>query len=254
VSVGSFAIQEQKLSAERETHSQAMSSPPSAPLDKLDLQRDGAMLVSRALDATSLALIEDVLAGLPAGQAGIRLFGVEGLRPILQVTGAVGAIATPQLGKASRPVRAILFDKSAEANWSLAWHQDRVIAVRERIDVIGFGPWTRKFGVPHVAPPFSILSRMLTLRLHLDAVTLMNAPLLIAPGSHRLGRIAEADVPTIVRDCGPVACLASAGDVWLYSTPILHASEAALRPVHRRVLQVDYAACDLPGGLEWLGV
>jgi len=44
------------------------------------------------------------------------------------------------------------------------------------------------------------------------------------------------------------------GDVWLYATPILHASDAAVEPLHRRVLQVDYAADWLPGGLEWLGI
>jgi hypothetical protein len=48
--------------------------------------------------------------------------------------------------------------------------------------------------------------------------------------------------------------LAEAGDVWAYSTPILHASERATEPTHRRVLQVDYAVGELPGGLAWLGV
>jgi hypothetical protein len=38
------------------------------------------------------------------------------------------------------------------------------------------------------------------------------------------------------------------------STPILHCSEAAGEPAHRRVLQVDFAAADLPGGLAWLGI
>jgi hypothetical protein len=42
--------------------------------------------------------------------------------------------------------------------------------------------------------------------------------------------------------------------VWAYSTPILHASELATAPRHRRVLQVDFAAEDLPGTLEWLGI
>jgi hypothetical protein len=28
--------------------------------------------------------------------------------------------------------------------------------------------------------------------------------------------------------------------------------EAAVAPLHRRVLQVDYASCQFPGGLEWL--
>ena len=80
-----------------------------------------------------------------------------------------------------------------------------------------------------------------------------NAPLLIAPGSHRLGRIAETEIDAIVTSKGIVSCLATAGDVWLYATPILHAS-AMSAGARRRVLQVDYAANDLPGGLKWLGV
>ena len=35
---------------------------------------------------------------------------------------------------------------------------------------------------------------------------------------------------------------------------ILHASNAAETPRRRRVLQIDYSADDLPGGLQWLGV
>jgi hypothetical protein len=95
---------------------------------------------------------------------------------------------------------------------------------------------------------------MTTLRLHLDPVPETNAPLLIAPKSHLMGRIPEAEVPAVVAHCGVAVCLAGAGDVWCYSTPILHASEAAKTPLRRRVLQVDYATDDLPGGLEWLGV
>jgi ectoine hydroxylase-related dioxygenase (phytanoyl-CoA dioxygenase family) len=95
---------------------------------------------------------------------------------------------------------------------------------------------------------------MITLRLHLDPVPNTNAPLLIAPGSHTRGRIAENDVAAVVSKCGVVACLAEAGDAWLYATPILHASEAAAIPAHRRVLQVDFAVDPLPGGLQWLGV
>lgn len=79
-------------------------------------------------------------------------------------------------------------------------------------------------------------------------------PLTIAPGSHRHGRVAEADVPALVDRCGIQSCLAQRGDIWLYATPILHASEAAANPRHRRVLQLDYSADSLPGGLEWLGV
>ena len=106
----------------------------------------------------------------------------------------------------------------------------------------------------HVAPPFEVLAAMVTLRVHLDAVLDTNAPLLVAPGSHRLGRIAESDLKAVVQRCGTAVCLAEAGDIWLYATPIVHASDAARVPAHRRVLQVDFAARDLPGGLAWLGV
>ena len=122
------------------------------------------------------------------------------------------------------------------------------------MEVEGFGPWTVKNGIPHVAPPLALLAGMVTLRVHLDPVTARNAPLLVAPGSHGLGSIAGPAVAEVVRRCGSVACLADAGDVWLYATPILHASEAATEPAHRRVLQVDFAVGELPSGLDWYGV
>ncbi len=111
-----------------------------------------------------------------------------------------------------------------------------------------------KQGILHVAPPVELLARMVTVRVHLDDVPADNGPLLIAPGSHRLGRVAEPEIEAAVRCCGVATCLARAGDIWVYATLILHASDAAVAPSRRRVLQVDYAGFDLPGGLEWLGV
>lgn len=221
---------------------------------QLELDRDGAALAPKALDSATLADLKQMLSGQPQDVAGVRLFGVDGLLSFLGANGPMGALAARSFGENARPVRAIFFDKTASANWALAWHQDRVVAVRERKDVAGFGPWTRKHGALHVVPPFQVLARMLTLRVHLDPVSETNAPLLIAPGSHRFGRIPEADVPEMVTKCGVAVCLAEAGDVWTYATPILHASERASAATHRRVLQVDYAVGDLPGGLEWLGV
>lgn len=225
-----------------------------APIAPFELGRDGAELAPKALDTSTLAALEQVLAGQPRDVAGVRLFGVVGLPGFLATHGPIGSIAARSLGENARPVRAILFDKTASANWSLAWHQDRVVAVRDRKEVEGFGPWTRKHGALHVAPPFDLLASMLTLRVHLDPAPPTNAPLLIAPGSHHFGRIPEADIPEVVSRCGVAMCLAEAGDVWAYATPILHASDRASAAIHRRVLQVDYAVGDLPGGLQWLGV
>jgi hypothetical protein len=208
----------------------------------------------RAALGSSLPALEDALADLHRGEAGIRIRECPAVRPVLVGGGRVGSIAARALGEEARPVRAILFDKSAGNNWSLGWHQDRTICVKERREVAGFGPWTRKAGMHHVAPPADVLSRMVTLRVHLDDVPAENAPLIIAPGSHLYGRVAETELDALVEKCGTATCLARAGDVWLYSTLILHASGAASHPARRRVLQVDYAAESLPGGLEWLEV
>lgn len=197
---------------------------------------------------------EHILTELPADRAGLRLCGIPALARLLRVDGSVGALAAAHIGAGAKPVRAILFDKSEKANWALGWHQDRTIAVAERIETAGFGPWTVKQGLQHVSPPFELLAGMVTLRVHFDAVSAGNAPLLIAPGSHRFGLIPEAKIDDVVVQCGVVACEADAGDVWCYATPILHASERASQPARRRVLQVDYAAEDLPGSLRWLGV
>ena len=215
--------------------------------------KDGALRIRAALDAADLRRLEDAVAGLPPDQAGIRLYGIPVLRPFLASPGAIWRWqAGPRRSRSAR--RAILFDKTSSTNWGLPWHQDRTIVVTRRVEVEGFGPWTVKTGLLHVAPPFDLLAGMVTLRVHLDPVPETNAPLLIAPGSHRLGQIPEGGVKSVVQQCGTATCLAHAGDVCLYSTPILHCSEAARDPAHRRVLQVDFAAGELPGGLTWLGV
>ncbi|MCA1410055.1 phytanoyl-CoA dioxygenase family protein [Bradyrhizobium sp. NBAIM20] len=223
-------------------------------IERLTFLDDGAQLCRQALASHRLDELRATLRRLPPDHAGLRLRGIDGLAPFLAASGDVGSCAASVLGEACRPVRAILFDKTAATNWALGWHQDRTIAVKERILVDGFDMWSIKSGMQHVEPPFALLSGMVTLRVHIDPVPASNAPLLIAPGSHKLGRIPEDEMRDVVRRCGTVACLADAGDIWLYATPILHASDAATAPMHRRVLQVDFAVSELPGGLEWLGV
>lgn len=221
--------------------------------ESLRFEEHGAQLFRGAVvrDLSALLVAIDKV---PTGRAGVRLNGLTALNPYLNPEGTIGNIVTSLIGPKSKAVRAILFDKSEETNWSLAWHQDRTICVRRKVEVEGFGPWTRKGGMQHVAPPFDVLSRMVTLRVHFDDVPPDNAPLLVAPGSHREGRVSESEISRVVKRRGIAMCLAVAGDVWAYSTPILHASDASAVPGRRRVLQIDFAAENLPGGLEWLGI
>lgn len=221
----------------------------------LTFSRDGAQLFGQALDAAACLRVEAALLdALSTNMPGVRIGDASALKPLLDTGGVVGAVAAAVLGPAARPVRAILFDKTVQRNWALGWHQDRTIVVKERVDADGFGPWTVKSGLIQVEPPFDILERMVTMRVHLDPVDASNAPLRIVPGSHRLGRLPEAEIESVVVTFGERLCLAERGDVWLYATPIVHASLAADPPRRRRVLQIDYSADAAAGPLAWRGV
>lgn len=163
----------------------------------------------------------------------------------------VRLLAASLAGSEVFPVRSILFDKTPETNWDIVWHQDVTIAVKERKDVDGFGPWSVKQGVPHVQPPASVLEKMVTLRLHLDDCPAENGPLLVVPGSHKRGLIDVRTLDTVECDRNAVACVVNAGDVVAMRPLILHASRKSLVPTHRRVLHIEYACEPLPDGLEW---
>jgi hypothetical protein len=220
----------------------------------LDFARDGAVHVPGVLSPDELTVLRSLADQTVSPRPGARLRGADILADVLSATGSVGALAVRLTSLAARPVRAVMFDKTPDANWAVAWHQDRTLPVVARVEVEGFGPWSIKDGLLHVAPPFEILARMVTLRIHLDPVETGNAPLRAALGSHRLGRVAAEDAAARAAEHPVIDCLAEAGDVWVYATPILHASDRAQPPRRRRVLQVDYADFDLPRGLTWAGL
>lgn len=130
----------------------------------LALGKDGAQVFANALNEAACTRLETALAKLPMSMPGVRIGDGQQLKPLLETAGPIGSIAGFALGPEARPVRAILFDKAAERNWALGWHQDRTIVVKERIDADGFGPWTLKSGLIQVEPPFDILEPMVTSR------------------------------------------------------------------------------------------
>lgn len=219
------------------------------PLNWTAFEEAGFVRLDQPLSDAGLAEIEPLFAQLGVVKAGHRLRPAQlaGLSSIDTIT----SVIKPRIGPNARPVRALLFDKHPDSNWALGWHQDRTIEVSARIDTPGFGPWTIKAGRHHVAPPIALLEAMVTVRIHLDDVDADNAPLLVAPRSHRLGLVSERDIESVVASLGTEICLAERGHIWLYSTPILHASDTALNPRHRRVLQIDFAGAALPNGIEW---
>jgi hypothetical protein len=146
------------------------------------------------------------------------------------------------LGSSWRCVRGLFFDKNSEANWFVPWHRDLVIAVQERHDMPGYGPWSVKDDVVHVQPPRFILENMLAIRLHLDDCGPDNGPLRVIPGSH----LSMEDVTEPV-----VELTAKRGEVLLMRPLLLHSSCRATAPKHRRVIHLEYSAVHLPSPLEW---
>lgn len=219
----------------------------------MNFQKDGAALFSAAV-ACDLAELTRLVQPHDALKAGSRITNNTQLASWLSPLGVLRPVLTELNALSHKPVRAILFDKSEHSNWALGWHQDRTICVRQRAEVSGFGPYTRKHGLNHVEPPFEIIEKMITLRLHIDDVPQNNAPLIVAPGSHSLGKIPVEQVDAVASQHEKLTCLADAGDVWAYSTPILHSSARATVAGRRRVLQVDFSNIELPYPLQWLGV
>jgi hypothetical protein len=160
-------------------------------------------------------------------------------------------IVCPVLGNEAFAVRGILFDKTDNANWKVPWHQDLTIAVSEKVDSEGFGPWSVKEGVQHVQPPVSILENMLSVRIHLDDCPSENGALRVIPGSHKLGRLSDRDATGIGAKSTVVVCEAKAGDALLMRPLLLHASSPSEKPGHRRVIHLDFASAKLPGELRW---
>lgn len=164
--------------------------------------------------------------------------------PIITDIAAKFLSGPPQL------VRAIMFNKTAEKNWHVNWHQDKTIAVNRKLDIPDWGPWTLKDGVHHVQPSIDVLEKMITLRIHLDETDEHNGCLKLIPNSHSWGILDKAQLKTI-KQGSVYHCIAKAGDVLAMKPHILHASEKATRPSHRRILHVEYSDFKLPDGLEW---
>jgi len=151
------------------------------------------------------------------------------------------------LGENLGLMRGLYFDKPPQKSWSLPWHQDRVIAVKNnKLPSSVFGKPTIKAGVPHVEAPIWLSQQIIFARIHLDPMLDENGPLQVMPGSHRANQVQESRAP--------VTLYAHPGDVLLMRPLVFHRSSESLpmTNLHRRVLQLEFTGCPvLPDGYQW---
>ncbi|HMN46268.1 MAG TPA: phytanoyl-CoA dioxygenase family protein [Povalibacter sp.] len=222
-------------------------------MPSIDIERNGFSIVKGILDEESRQeLIRDIERCLVESPAGVR--GLVAKVPSvarLAASAAVRSLVASELGSEPKLVRSILFNKSADANWQVAWHQDLAIAVTGQGEIEGYSSWSVKEGILHVQPPVHVLEQMLTVRLHLDPADDTNGALWVSPGSHRFGRLRASEAARTAEQNGKHLCVVQAGDALLFRPLILHASRKATSTTPRRVIHLEFSATPLPPPLLW---
>lgn len=197
------------------------------------------MTLADELCASEIAELARIFAAKPLGP-GLRLRGNHELVATF-ASQCAQPIAEMLLGERAVPVRAILFEKTPDANWLVPWHQDVTLAAPEKLDLHGFSNWTCKDGMWHVQPPVEILSRMVAIRQHLDDCTGADGPLRVIPGSHRQGKLSDAEVQKFSQS-SPKSLVVNAGQVIAMHPLTIHSSPESTGRSRRRVLHIEYCS------------
>ena len=205
-------------------------------MDFTALERDGWLLWPGAVEETALLGLEGALPWIQTPSR--RPVPLAPLNAWLKET-ELPELLSGLLGPGARPVRALLMAKGEGQDWDIGWHRDTTFAVRAPRTVPGFDGWVDKGPFWQVQAPEGLVARVRSLRLHLDDSGPDTGPLLVKPGSHH-GLEAE-----------PVELHARRGDAILMHPLLLHASARPRTLTPRRVLHIEWAAFELPGGLEW---
>jgi ectoine hydroxylase-related dioxygenase (phytanoyl-CoA dioxygenase family) len=228
-------------------------------MSPVDLESFAGAIADRGWAVTPPVLHDVVVARLRTVVAPLVTDGRGGARNLLDLPEIealarsvhIRPLAIAVLGADCFAVRALLFDKTPDANWKVIWHQDLSIATTARADVAGYGPWTEKAGVPHVQPPASVLANMLAIRVHLDPCGVANGPVRVLDRSHRLGRLSSDAISTLRQNQPEIDCVVEQGGILSFRPLTLHASAPSTVPSHRRVIHIEFAAGELAPPLDW---
>jgi len=163
--------------------------------------------------------------------------------------GFIRKFLNKHLGTVFGLVRVLYFDKPPNQTWALPWHKDTAIAVKSNQgESKQLTRPTIKAGTPHMIASDGILNEMLTLRVHLDEVTLENGPLKVIPGSHHSSKSEGIGIS------GAEIIQANRGSV-LAMRPLLTHSSGSSAPetqMHRRILHLEFSKTkDLPDSFQW---
>ena len=218
------------------------------PQSRERFEQDGFVWFRQALTEPDLAKLER---SLDFGERpGCRPKAHAELLSLLGPASPLGERVSTVLPNA-RPVRLVAFNKSSALNWAVPWHQDRVVALKEKAEVHGYSGWARRDGLWHAEPPVQVLEGMIFARIHLDRNDHANGAMQLASGSHCEGKVSADAADRIAQNYPTITCEAERGDIVLIKALTLHRSSASTSTGTRRALRVDFANQALPAPLEW---
>jgi ectoine hydroxylase-related dioxygenase (phytanoyl-CoA dioxygenase family) len=211
----------------------------------------GFVVVRRVVSEQLLREAEERLNALNVSRAGTRnLLGHEWCRSLAASIRNHASLADC-LPPTLVAVQCTYFDKSPLRNWRVAFHQDLAVPTSHRSHHPELGAWSEKEGQLFVHAPAAVLAQLLAVRVHIDPATTSNGPLRVIPGSHRLGRLNQAQIQEARSTSDEVVCTAQRGDVLLMQPLILHASSKGTIPDRRRVLHFLFAPPNPGYGIQW---
>jgi ectoine hydroxylase-related dioxygenase (phytanoyl-CoA dioxygenase family) len=208
------------------------------------ISSDGFAIIPEVVSACQIADLKAMLdrSELPRSRAGMRHAMRNATVAALARDSRLLEMAQEVLGRAARPFRATLFDKSPTSNWLVVWHQDTALPLCERREVPGWGPWSIKDGVNYAHAPASALEQVLALRLHLDDSLTENGPLRVLPGTHSLGVLRDEALRDLSTQIVAIDCTVPRGGILAMRPLVVHSSSKSQSNVPRRVLHMEYAA------------
>ena len=173
---------------------------------------------------------------------------IPGIEPLI-FNDKLEAIIADLFGAGYFAVKSIYFDKPEKSNWFVAWHQDLTIAVSNKADIPGYGPWTIKLDQFAVQPPLHVLQDNFTIRIHLDDADEGNGALKVVAGSH-LNNICRIEKINW-QNKSETICSVKAGGAMIMRPLLLHASSRTTTNKKRRVIHIEFSKAVLPAGIDW---
>lgn len=185
-------------------------------------------------DSQCEALIRALPSTDAPGSRRLLSFGVyQDLAKTLRTHGNLAALIRDRVA-----VQCTLFQKSADRNWSVRLHRDRVIPVA------GAGAWKatgEKEGMNTARPPREFLDDCVAVRVNLDGSP--SEDLSVVPSSHM-------DETKHRREDAQAVAVPQGGALVMRPT-LAHASSRIVENGFRRVLHYLFAPGELPDGYRW---